>query len=252
MRILVVEDETLAQEELIRLIKYAYPSFEIIGATKSIESTIEFLKKINVDLILMDIELSDGNSFEIFEQIEITTPIIFITAYEQHALRAFQTSGVAYLLKPIKEKELVKAIEKIKSITGIELYQQKTTDSVAFLSNRSYKERIITKVNDLILSISIEGIAYFIAEDRECYLVTKANKKYFVDYSLDMLEEQLNPLSFFRVTRNCIASIASISKVSKFFNSRLKIELIPQFDASDLLVSRVRVAAFIKWLDGEL
>lgn len=254
MRILIVEDEILAQEELVRLLKQKYPSFEIAGATKSVETTVEFLQRDNVDLILMDIELSDGNSFEIFDQIEISTPIIFTTAYEQHALKAFQTSGVAYLLKPIKEDELVKAIEKITSITGIssESYQKKTNNALSILSRNGYKKRIITKKGDQISSVNIEDIAYFIAEDRECYLVTKESKKFFIDYTLDVLEELLDPSSFFRITRNCITSIGSIKQVSKFFNSRLKVRLTPEFDGSDLLISRVRVVKFIKWLDGEL
>lgn len=252
MKILIVEDEVLAQEELIRLIKQTYPSFEIVETTKSIKSTIAFLHNHSVDLILMDIELADGNSFEIFEQIEVTTPIIFTTAYEQHALKAFQTSGVAYLLKPIRETELVNAIEKIKNIMGTELYQQQTIEAVSILSRKSYKKRIVSRTGDQILSVNIEDIAYFVAEDRECYLVTKENKKHFVDYTLDILEEHLDPSYFFRITRNCIASIGSIKQVSKFFNSRLRIKLTPEFDGANLLISRVRVTSFMKWLDGEL
>lgn len=252
MKILIVEDENLAQDELIRLVKQTYPSFEIIGATKSITSTIEFLRNNSVDLILMDIELSDGNSFEIFEQIEIITPIIFTTAYEQYALKAFETSGVAYLLKPIKKEELKKAIEKIKSLKGTELYQKQTDEALSILSSKGYKKRIITKKGDQISSVNIEDIAYFIAEDRECYLVTKENKKYFIDYTLDVLEELLDPSTFFRISRNCIASINSIKQVSKFFNSRLKIKLTPDFGGEDILISRIRVGNFIKWLDGEL
>lgn len=252
MRILIVEDEILSQEELTRLLKMRFPLFEIVGLTKSIKSTIEFLKENSVDLIFMDIELSDGNSLSLFEEIEITVPVIFTTAYEQYALKAFQTSGVSYLLKPIRENDLLKAVEKVNLLKTSNISYEDRIKNILSSSFVGYKERILVKYGDQMMSVSLDDVAYFYAEDRICFVVTKINQRYFVDYTLDMLEKTLDPSVFFRITRNCITSIGSIKQISKFFNSRLKIKLEPSFVNEDLVVSRARVVDFMKWLDGEV
>lgn len=252
MKILIVEDEVFSQEELSRLIKLKFPRFEIAGLTKSIDETIDFLSNNSVDIIFMDIELSDGNSLDIFDQIEIKTPVIFTTAYEQYALKAFQTSGVSYLLKPIKADELVKAVEKCPVTTNNNTNNQKIINELSSHLSKGYKTRILTKSGDQISSINMADVAYFIAEDRTCFAITQANKRYFIDYTLDTLEKTLDPNIYFRITRNCIASISSIKQISKFFNSRLKIKLEPHFADGDLLVSRAKVSEFMKWLDGDM
>lgn len=245
MNVLIVEDELLAQEELIRIIEKHFPDMVISERLSSVKDSINWLKEHVVDLIFMDIHLSDGISFDIFEFVEIHTPIIFITAYDEYAIKAFKVNGIGYLLKPIIEKELVSAVEKLD-------YQADKLKGLLHLIKpiKTYKSRIVIKSGDKFSFFEISDIAYFYAEDRVTYAVPKQGKAKIVDYTIEALEPLLDPKSFFRLTRGCIASIASIVSVSKYFNSRLKITLIPAYQG-ELLVSRVRVAEFLQWLDGE-
>lgn len=248
MQIIIVEDEPLAQEELVRLIHKRFPTFEILATLDSVESSIEWLKRNCADLILMDIQLSDGISFDIFEQVEVKNPIIFTTAYDSYAIRAFEVNGIGYLLKPIIEADLVKAIEKLNIFTHSSDNLQQLLKTLQ--ATKPYKNRISVKSGDKFMSVDMTNIAYFYAEERVTFLVTKQNRRHIIDYTLETLEAMLDPRTFFRITRGCIASIGSINSVSKHFNSRLKIKLEPIFE-SELLISRVRVPAFLKWFDGE-
>lgn len=247
MRILIIEDEPLAQEELVRLISKRFPAFEVLAMLDSVESSIAWLESNRADLIFMDIQLSDGISFDIFEQVEVKTPIIFTTAYDQYAIRAFQVNGIGYLLKPIIEADLVKAIEKLDTLQSPDSLKKMLE---ALRTPKTYKSRISIKSGDKFMFVDIAKVAYFYAEERVTFVVTNQNRRHIIDYTLETLEPMLDPCSFFRITRGCIASIGSIDSVSKYFNSRLKIKLTPMFE-SELLVSRVRVSAFLKWLDGE-
>lgn len=248
MKILIIEDEPLAQEELVRLIGKRFPTFEVLAILDSVENSVIWLKSNCADLILMDIQLSDGISFDIFEQVEVKTPIIFTTAYDQYAIRAFQVNGIGYLLKPIVEADLVKAIEKLDTTTYAPDYLKKLLKEVQ--TPKTYKSRISVKSGDKFMFVDIAKVAYFYADERVTFVVTNQNRRHIVDYTLETLDPVLDPHTFFRITRGCIASIDSIHSVSKYFNSRLKIKLNPTFE-SELLVSRVRVPAFLKWLDGE-
>lgn len=249
MNVLIIEDEPLAGQELVRLIHKRFPSFEILAILDSVENSVAWLQNHCADLIFMDIELSDGISFDIFERVEVKTPIIFTTAYDQYALRAFQVNGIGYLLKPIIEADLVKAIEKLDQSTYALDNLKKLLASMQ--SPQRYKDRFSIKSGDKFMSIDISDIAYFYAEERVTFVVTNQNRRHIIDYTLETLEPLLDPHLFFRITRGCIASIGSIGCVSKYFNSRLKIKLAPAFEG-EMLVSRVRVPAFLKWLDGEL
>lgn len=248
MRILIIEDEPLAQEELVRLIDKCFPTFEILALLDSIESSVVWLKNNHADLIFMDIQLSDGISFDIFEQMEVEAPVIFTTAYDQYAVRAFQVNGIGYLLKPIVEADLVKAIGKVDTLIHRPDYLKKLVE--ALQTAKSYKNRISIKSGDKFMSVDMAKVSYYYAEERVTFVVTNQNRRHIIDYTLEALEPMLDPRTFFRITRGCIASIGSIHSVSKYFNSRLKIKLDPALE-SELLVSRVRVPAFLKWLDGE-
>ncbi|MEN9919295.1 MAG: Transcriptional regulatory protein YpdB [Bacteroidota bacterium] len=196
----------------------------------------------------MDIHLSDGISFNIFEQVNVKAPIIFTTAYEQYAIKAFQVNGIGYLLKPIVESDLVKAVNKLNEGMCMPDDLKKLLETMS--SKRNYKSRITTKIGDKYTFVDMSEVAYFYSENRVAFVVTKQNKRHIVDYTLENLEPMLDPQQFFRLTRNAMASVHSIHNVSKYFNSRLKITLKPEFEA-ELLVSRVRVSDFLKWLDGE-
>lgn len=245
MNVLIIEDEQLAQEELIRIIRKRFPHMTISAQTGSVKESVEWLRENTADLIFMDIHLSDGISFDIFDYVEIRTPIIFTTAYDQYAIQAFKVNSIGYLLKPIMEKDLVSAVEKL------EYQPDRLKELLRFLNpSRSYKSRIVIKTGDKFSFLDINDIAYFYAEERVTFAVPKQGKPRIVDYTLESLEQQLDPKQFFRLTRGCIASIDSIRDVSKYFNSRLKIRLTPEY-TGELLVSRVRVEDFLKWLNGD-
>lgn len=245
MNVLIIEDEQLAQEELVRIINKKFPDMVVSACLGSVKESIEWLSENSADLIFMDIQLSDGISFDIFNHVEIHTPVIFTTAYDQYAIQAFQVNSIGYLLKPIIERDLVNAVEKL----DYHPYRLKELLNHIKIS-QSYKSRIIIKTGDKFNFLDINDIAYFYAEDRVTFAVPKQGKARIVDYTIESLEPLLDPKRFFRLTRGCIASIDSIADVSKYFNSRLKIRLKPEYDG-ELLVSRVRVGEFLQWLDGD-
>lgn len=245
MNVLIIEDEQLAQEELIRILNKRFPNMTISAQLGSVKESIKWLRENSVDLIFMDIQLSDGISFDIFDYVDIRTPVIFTTAYDQYAIQAFKVNSIGYLLKPIIEDDLVSAVEKL------EYQPDRLRDLLNLLKpSKSYKSRIVFKTGDRFSFFEIKDIAYFYAEERVTFAVPKQGKPRIVDYTIESLEQQLDPKLFFRLTRGCIASIDSIQEVSKYFNSRLKIKLTPEYTGG-LLISRVRVEDFLKWLNGD-
>ncbi|MFA8343827.1 MAG: LytR/AlgR family response regulator transcription factor [Rhodothermaceae bacterium] len=251
MKVLIIEDEILSLKNLREMLNRDFPEYEVIGEVDSVKETVEFLNLNEPDLIFMDVQLSDGLSFEIFNYTEIKIPIIFTTAFDQYAIKAFQENGIGYLLKPVNEEEFKKAVIKFENLGSNN--SQVSSLIKNFLSNSShnYRKRISVHSKDKIFYLNITEIAYFFSEDNVTFSVKNTGEKYIVDHSLNVLETELNPNDFFRITRNCIASISAIKSVTKHFNSRLKITLIPEYEKS-LLVSRIRSIDFKKWLDGKL
>ncbi len=248
MRVLIIEDEPLAQEELARLLGRNFPEMDVVAMLGSVEEAVEWLSELHADLVFMDIHLSDGVCFDIFDSVEVQAPIIFTTAYEQYAIQAFEVNGVGYVLKPLSESKLVDAVNRYqkRSIASEEL----STLLDEIKRPRAYKSRIAIKLGDKISFVNMDDVAYFVADDRMTYVVQKSGKRQIVDYNIESLEMLLDPHVFFRVTRGCIASIGSIDKVSRHFNSRLKINLNPVYD-KEILISRARSHEFVQWLDGE-
>lgn len=250
MKILIVEDEIPAQMQLERLLKVHFPENEIVAVLTSVKKAVEWLNHHSPDLIFMDVELSDGQCFEIFKQVEVEAPVIITTAYDQFAVKAFKVNSVDYLLKPIDSTEFVKAVEKSTRMSKSGRSDLKALEELLQKSApKEYKKRFILKQNDQISILQVEEIAYFYSEDKVTFIVNRNGKKFLSDYSLDSLEEQLDPKCFFRLSRGCIASIQAVKSVSKHFNSRLKIKLEPAF-VEDILVSRIRVPDFLSWLEG--
>ena len=251
IKYLIVEDERFAYEEIKRMIKRLRPDYKFSGRTESVADTILFLKNNTVDLILMDIRLADGMCFEIFEQINVLSPVIFTTAYDEHAIRAFRVNSIDYLLKPIEEADL--------SASLIKFEQLNTRRQPAFdyrkleeaLIGKHKKNRFLVQIGDTYRHIDTSDIAFFYSEEKVVFLHTFSDKKYIIDYTLTQIEDQLDERTFFRVSRNCIANINSIVKISKYFNSRLKLTFHPACP-HDVLVSRERVPDFLKWVDGDL
>lgn len=245
MKVLIIEDEMLAQEELERLLAKRFPDYEIVGKFTTVKDSVDWLAENTADLIFLDIHLADGNGFEIFEQIDVHAPVIFTTAYDQYAIQAFTVNGIGYLLKPILESELVAAVEKFN-------YFNPNNHVSALLeslrSPKEFKSRLVITKGDRIGFLQIDDIAYFYSEDRLTFAMTKDGKKCIVDYTIEALVSQLDPKKFFRITRGVIASINSIKEIYRYFNGRLHINLSPDFH-EELFVSRARVSEFLKWLD---
>ncbi|MDE0771290.1 MAG: LytTR family DNA-binding domain-containing protein [Salibacteraceae bacterium] len=253
MRILIIEDEQPAARRLIKLLLEIDHSNEILEVLDSIEDAVAWLKIMPApDLIFLDIELADGKSFEIFKQIEIQSPVVFATAYDQYAIDAFKVNGFDYLLKPIDPKLLSETIDR--------LILSKNQESRLDFSNledlikvskakKEYKERFLIKVGEQLKYVPIDRIAYFYSDSSTPYLQTREGRSYIVDFSLDELNSMLNPKDFFRISRKFIVHHSSISEISTWFNGRLKLSLNPTTKL-ETLVSRERVKEFKAWLDN--
>lgn len=249
---LIVEDEPFAQKELIRLIKSIEPNVRLTAGLESIEEVIHYLNNNpEPDLIFMDIQLNDGLSFSIFEQIELTAPIIFTTAYDQFALKAFSVFSIDYLLKPVELDKLSIAIQKYRQFFEpktheVTLYQ----DLVQALrqKNEAHKKRMVGKVGQRLRHYIMDDIAYFYAEDDTVFLRDYEGKNSIVEYSLERLEEVLDPEKFFRINRKLICAHQAMTKIEKYGAGQYMLELKPSFDER-VLVSRSRTKNFLAWMD---
>jgi DNA-binding LytR/AlgR family response regulator len=248
MKVLIFEDEKLNAERLIELIKRYDPSVRILAVIESVEKGIDwFIKNPSPELIFMDIRLTDGLSFELFEKVNIDIPVIFTTAYDEYAVRAFKVNSVDYLVKPVDYNELKAAIDKFKKVRP--LLSRDFIQAILEQSNQKYKNRFLVKIGDQLRHVDCRDIAYFIFEDGLVMAVTKAKSALPMDHSLDHLEQLVNPADFFRLNRKVIARIDSIGRIHSYFNGRLKIELLPPLD-EDIIVSRERVVKFKEWMGG--
>jgi DNA-binding LytR/AlgR family response regulator len=257
MKVLIIEDEPFAQQELKRLLSAVPYEIEVVECTDSIEDSVEwFTKNEHPDIVFMDIQLSDGLSFEIFKSVQIKSPVIFTTAFDEYAIRAFKVNSIDYLLKPIDPQALNDSFRKYDELKKQYSLENKNFNQVPIENLLSilkpeakYKSRFITKIGDQIKYIKTEDIAYFFADDNIVFLVSMNEGKYIIDYSLNDLTGFLDPKLFFRINRTYFVNIKSISKVHKFFNSRLKIELKPSVN-EDILISRVKVQEFLNWMES--
>ncbi|MEI2748222.1 MAG: LytTR family DNA-binding domain-containing protein [Ferruginibacter sp.] len=257
MRILIIEDEDLAVKKLQKTLAAVEPNAVVAGIADSIHSAVEWLQENQQpDLILMDIELADGQSFEIFNLVEVKSPVIFTTSYDEFALKAFKVNSIDYLLKPIQKEELQAALSKFRQLksahsgsddqTGINIdslvkqLQQK-------LQPKDFRKRFLVKFAQKLVSIEVDDIAYFYSDGRLNFFKTKDNKKYVVDYTMDELEDMLNPEKYFRISRSFYVSVESIDKIEDYFGNRLILQLKPEVD-KEALVSREKVTDFKKWM----
>ena len=250
MRVLIVEDEHLLAMELAEKLVHLDNSIKIVGQTESVSSTIEWLYRNECDLIFMDVHLSDGNSFTIFDKIEVTCPIIFTTAYDQYAIKAFEVNSIGYLLKPIDDYDLNKALNKYKMIknfpsTNIESLLNYLNNPLK--SQKKFIKRIMLSSGKKQMAMNVEDIAYFMADDRYLFAITKTGNKYFCESTLYKLEETLNDLDFFRLNRRFIVSFDSVAYFIPFSKSRVKVKLKPDLE-EDIIVSSDKVKKFKLWL----
>lgn len=233
MNILIVEDEMMARKSLAGTIGRLYPDAVITGETGSVSETLAWLKdpSHHADIIFMDVELSDGNCFEIFKRADIKAQVIMTTAYDSYAVKAFEVESIDYLLKPVEPEALQRAVDRCRR-----------------KMERHFKERFLVKLNDMIVPLKSSDIAYIYSEDKSTYVVTRNNRRYIVDFSLDIIMDQLSPETFFRISRNCIISMQAISSITKT-GSRFRIESTPRA-SFEMMVSRSRTDDFLRWLEG--
>ncbi|SKB99584.1 LytR/AlgR family response regulator transcription factor [Dyadobacter psychrophilus] len=247
-KILIIEDEKPAVRRLTQLLSEYLPEALVLESLDTVTGAINwFGNNSEPDLIFLDIQLADGISFEIFEKVKVTAPIIFCTAYDQYAIKAFKLNSIDYLLKPIDPEELKQALNKFKSgkkDQGISLDQLR---SLMQPETKTFKTRFLIKLGERIQSVDVQDIAFFFSEDKATLLQTRQGKKYIVDYILDEIEEMVSPDHFFRINRKYISSISAIKDVFIYSNSRLKVHLENCTD-KDILISRERMGAFKSWL----
>lgn len=250
MKVLIVEDEGIAADRLSQLLAQLDPAIEVLDQLDSIKSVVGWLQNNpEPDLAFFDIQLADGLSFEIFNQTNVSCPIIFTTAYDQYAIQAFKVNSVDYLLKPIVEEDLRLAMDKFRK-------RQSPTaviDPAALMQmirqhNQAYKERFVIKVGEHLKSVLTREVELFYSQDKATYLLAQNQQKYIIDFTLDQVESAIDPRSFFRVNRKYLIHIDAIKDIITYSNSRLKLSL-NQFNADDLIVSREKVAQFKEWLD---
>lgn len=250
MKVLLIEDEKLAADRITHLLRECDPGIEVISQLDTIKRAVNWFKcNFPPDLVLLDIQLADGICFEIFDEIHISSPIIFTTAYSEYAIRAFKANSIDYLLKPIKLSDLQFALTKFNSLARSDKPLPKTNcENVNLGLGAQYKMRFISKLGNRIISIPVEEVSCFFSQDSTTYLVTHHNKKFIVDYSLDQVELLTSPAHFFRVNRKYLISYIAIGSITDYSNSRLQIR-VKSIEQDCIVISRERLQDFKSWLD---
>ena len=256
MNILIIEDEPRAAQQLQTMLKKHYPIFNILDTLESVEDSVAWFNNAHANttpnLILMDIQLADGLSFEIFQKVNIETPVIFTTAYDQYSIKAFKVNSVDYLLKPIQEDELKSAIEKYQK-----LFSQNSSSNIdsntleKLITNlvvEPSRKRFMVKDGGSMTFVLVEDIAYFYSEDGISFLVKKNGKRFILEMTLDAIEKDISTKDFFRINRGQIVAIKSIEKIHPYFNHRLKLDISGN-SKLEFVVSRNRTSEFKAWVN---
>ena len=251
MRVLIVEDESMAAKRLTSLLLKLDPQIEILEQLDSVKTAVKWLSENEADLLFFDIQLADGLSFEILNQVNISTPIIFTTAFDEYAIKAFKVNSVDYLLKPIDPLELQNALDKFNQNFKQQSPQQPNMamlEQAMKMLTRQYKERFVVKIGEHIHTVNVSEAAYFFSQDKATFLVAQDKKRYIIDYSLEDVEGLIDPQEFFRINRKYLISMRAVKDIVSYTNSRLRI-ILHQSDEMDAIVSREKVQDFKKWLD---
>ncbi len=257
MKVLIIEDEELAVRKLQKTLQSVDAGAEVVGITDSIRASVKWLQDNKApDLILMDIELADGQSFEIFDKVEVNSTVIFTTSYDEYALKAFKVNSVDYLLKPVQKEDLEAALDKYRKMKQLlsasdapgninvdnlvkELQQR--------LQTKEFRKRFLVKQGQKLVSVEVDDIAYFYSDGRVNFFKTNDNRKFIVDYTMDELEEMLDPARYFRISRSFYVSIQSVDQIHDYFGNRLLLNLLPAVD-KEAIISREKVSDFKKWM----
>ena len=248
IRYVIVEDEPAAAKRLESMITKEYDHFERVKVLDSVEdSVLYFSNHPDVDLVFMDVQLGDGHSFEIFKKLEFDYPVIFTTAFNEYAVKAFEVNSIHYLLKPIEDVKLREAVNKF-------LTQNIRSNSSSLMKllldenmNKDFRKRFLVKKGSQLVKLTADEISYFYSEDGYSHILTKSGERFIVDFTMDQLEEQMDPQRFYRISRKMIVDVDAIDEIHTYFNNRLKLKLSPKA-SFDVIVSRDRVKEFKLWL----
>lgn len=250
MKALIIEDETLAADKLEDMLSIIDPDITVVAKIGSIYEAVKWLLQHTADLIFLDIQLSDGISFSIFDQVEVNTPVIFTTAYDQYAIDAFQLNSISYLLKPIRQRDLAKSLNKYKTLQSSQHIDFQALHNLIQGEKPVYKKRFLIQIGEKIKKIEVQDIAYFFIFHKSVYLKTLQGMDFPLDYTLDKLESVLNPELFFRINRKYIINITAIVNMTAYSRGRVKLELKPKAeDEYDAIVSIDRARDFKHWMD---
>lgn len=252
-QIVLIEDEPRAAKLFSRMMARLKPEWSIIGHASDVLTATELVSSgASIDAVFSDIELTDGLSFEALRSLPKGIPVVFITAYNQYAIKSFEHYSIDYLLKPLSEEDLLRAIEKLEQNWGNKnsgvMPEFEALISKWQNNNRAYKSRFLVKIGERLKFFSVDDILHFYSENSATYLFTKSKRSFLIDISLEQLEDQLNPDLFFRINRSCITSTDAILDISQYANSRLRLVLTGR-ENEVTLVSRDRTSAFKGWLD---
>jgi DNA-binding LytR/AlgR family response regulator len=257
MNALIIEDEKLVAQELTASIAEVDPSVKIIGTVGSVKTALRwFTENAEPDVIFADIQLSDGVSFDIFEKFRLSCPVIFTTAYNEYAIRAFKTNGIDYLLKPVDWDELKRAIEKARTLTQtqakVSIDVRKLMEAISHspsVVKPAYKEYFLGNLRNSLVPVKVADIAYFV-RDQLIFMVTLAGERYIMDYdSLDEIEALLDPTQFYRATRHCIVSLEAVQSLKGLANLKLHLSLKAPNHQFTIEISRDKAPSFKKWLE---
>jgi len=249
MKALIIEDEVLAAQSLQKLITEVAPDTEIIGVLQSIEESVAWFDENPMpDLVFMDIHLADGSSFAIFEQTQITCPIIFTTAYDEYALKAFEVSSIDYLLKPINRNDLMRAMNKYNNLVSAKSFDSQSLLEVIqkFKTNKNYRSCFLVPERDKLIPLPTANIAFIYIEDKSVKTITLDEHTYYMSQTLDEIMSQLNPNDFFRANRQFIVSRKAIKDMTIWFGNKLSLNLLVKIP-EDIIISKAKVAEFKTW-----
>lgn len=248
-RVIIVEDETAAVVNLRSMLAAIEPEAEVVAVLESVEEAVEYFSKNAVaDVVFMDIHLADGDSFRIFQSVDIDIPIIFTTAYDEYALEAFKVNSIDYLLKPFKEEELRRAIDKLCRLTKLERDEQRTKRNRMAEEVQTHEvQTMLLRYKDKIIPVGVDEVAFFYTSSERVTLTTLTGQTYAVDKTLEALGQQLSPHMFFRANRQFIISRAAVKDIVVWFGSRLSLNLVVE-TPERIIISKARVPEFKQWL----
>lgn len=248
MTVLIIEDEELAANTLATMLGAINPQIKVLAVLGTVESAVNWLQQQRADLIFMDIHLGDGESFAIFEQVPINSPVIYTTAYDQYTLKAFKNQGIDYLLKPFDEEDIRASLAKLASLR---LKHETAKDSGTGINPvpAGFRNRFMVKVGRLIKTVATDEVAYFMADDKYLFLITHDEKKYIIEDTISSLEPKLDGKDFYRINRKFIIHISAIREMYRLSRNRIRIILSPKPEDVEVVVSEERSESFKHWLN---